>query len=264
MGAADAARGRIAEIAEGVGSLAHGFVFWRHRPGAMLLGLLPALLSGVVLLAGLVVLASLLDPIAVALTPFAERWDAFWRTTTRVVVATSLIITAGILSARVFTALALTLGGPVYERIGAIAEEAHGGVRNPVETGFWRSLTDMGRIVLGSVLASLVIGIIGLVPVVGGATAAVLGVILPAVIVSREFTLQPLRLRGLGVPERQAVLRGSRVRALSFGLAVQLCHLVPLGAVLVMPAAVAGAVRLTRLMLGEPVEVRPRREPVVE
>jgi CysZ protein len=42
-------------------------------------------------------------------------------------------------------------------------------------------------------------------------------------------------------------------------VAVFLCFLIPLGAVLIMPAAVAGAALLTRRMLGDPVDsgVRP-------
>jgi len=40
--------------------------------------------------------------------------------------------------------------------------------------------------------------------------------------------------------------------ALGFGVAVFCCFLIPLGAVLLMPAAVAGATLLARAVLGDP------------
>ena len=43
--------------------------------------------------------------------------------------------------------------------------------------------------------------------------------------------------------------RGNRARVLGFGVATQLCFLIPGGAVAVMPAAVAGATSLARTML---------------
>lgn len=240
------------EFGAGFRALIGGFGFWRVRPGAMLLGLLPALLAALVLAGGIAVLFLFLDPLATATTPFAQSWDPFWRTSLRVLVATALVVTAGILSARVFTALALTIGGPFYERIGLVAEQAYGGIAQPVSTGFWRSLGDMGRIVTRSVLGSLAIGLVSLVPAVGAPLAAALGVLFTAFVIVREFSLQPLQLRGLDAAARGRLLRGARWRALGFGLAVQLCYLVPLGAVLVMPAAVAGGTRLVREMLGEP------------
>lgn len=242
----------VQELAAGFRALLGGFGFWRVRPGAMLLGLVPALLAGLVLAAGIAALLVFIDPITAWMTPFAESWDSLWRTSLRVLVATALIVTAGILSARVFTALALTIGGPFYERIGLIAEQSYGGLEHPQSTGFWRSLGDMGRIVARSVLGSLGIGLVSLIPAIGAPLATVLGVLFTALVIGREFSLQPLQLRGFPPAARGSLLRGARWRVLGFGLAVQLCYLVPLGAVLVMPAAVAGGTRLVRELLGEP------------
>ena len=44
-------------------------------------------------------------------------------------------------------------------------------------------------------------------------------------------------------------MRGRRARILGFGVATQLCFLVPLGAIITMPAAVAGATVLARSLL---------------
>lgn len=245
------------EFASGFRALVSGFGLWRVRPRAMLLGLLPALLAGLVLAGGIAALLVFLDPLSSWITPFAEDWEPFWRTSLRVLVATALVVTAGILSARVFTALALTIGGPFYDRIALIAEQAYGGIAHPASTGFWRSLGDMGRIVTRSVLGSIAIGLVSLIPAVGTPLAAVLGVLFTALVIVREFSLHPLQLRGFDAAARGRLLRASRWRALGFGVAVQLCYLVPLGPVLVMPAAVAGGTRLVRELLGESTTAQP-------
>ncbi len=241
------------EVAGGFGSLWTGFGFWRHHVGTMLFGLLPAALAGIVLFGALAALLVFIDPVASALTPFAATWDDGWRTALRVVVGTALVITSGVLAVRVYTALALTIGGPVYERIGTIVDESYGEVRRAGTPGFWRSLRDMSGIVARSVLGAAGIFLIGLVPVVGPVASTVVGVLFTATVISREFTLQAMQVRGLDAAARRALHRRHRWRRLGFGLAVQLCYLVPLGAVLSMPAAVAGGTHLARRMLGEPV-----------
>jgi len=62
----------------------------------------------------------------------------------------------------------------------------------------------------------------------------------------------PFERRGLRLRDRRAALRRRRSMTLGFGVATFLCFLVPLGAVLVMPAAVAGATLMSRRVLGEP------------
>jgi len=244
--------GVLAELVAGAASFLAGFRVLRAHPGSLLLGLLPALLSGVVLAVGVGVLIFFLNPITLALTPFAETWHPFWRDTSRLVLATSLVVTAGILSARVFTALALTIGGPFYERIAITADVSFGGLTDVVATGFWRSLGDMGRIVLRSILGALGIGLISLIPMVGGALGAVLGVLFTATVITREFSLLPFQRRGVDAAGRRALLTGSRWRVLGFGLAVQACYLLPLGAILGMPIASAGGTHLVRSLRGEP------------
>jgi CysZ protein len=53
-------------------------------------------------------------------------------------------------------------------------------------------------------------------------------------------------------------MRAHRARVLGFGVATQLCFLVPLGAVATMPAAVAGSTLLAHSLFGrEPTDPRP-------
>jgi CysZ protein len=51
------------------------------------------------------------------------------------------------------------------------------------------------------------------------------------------------------------VLRANRPLTLGFGVAVFLCFLIPLGAILLMPAAIAGATLLSRRALGRPIDI---------
>lgn len=56
------------------------------------------------------------------------------------------------------------------------------------------------------------------------------------------------------LPDRRAALKADRPTTLGFGMAVFVSFLIPLGAVLLMPAAVAGAALLTRRVLGQSTE----------
>lgn len=258
------ARRAVAELWDGFRTLWRGFSFWKHAPGLMWLGLVPAAIAGAILVGGLAALAMLLDPIVTALTPFADDWDAVWQGLVRITLGLAIIITAAVLSVRVFSALALTIGGPIYERICRRVDAAYGRATPDAETGFWRGLGDMGGIVLRSIGGSLLVGLVSLIPAVGAVIGTTLGVLLTALVVSREFTLLPFQLRGLDPATRRAALHGSRWRRLGFGLAVQLCYAVPLGAVVSMPCAVAGGTRLARELLGESVELAgaPQKRPV--
>ena len=93
-----------------------------------------------------------------------------------------------------------------------------------------------------------------------------LGFLFTARILALELTTRPLEARGMTRVERRAALRTRSPRVLGFGVGVQLCFLVPGGAILVMPAAVAGATHLARHVIGgvdaqvfaeEPAPVRP-------
>ena len=72
-----------------------------------------------------------------------------------------------------------------------------------------------------------------------------------------ELTSVPFERRGMRFRERRAMLRARRPMAIGFGVATFVCFLIPLGAVLVMPAAVAGATIMSRRLFGLPVEATP-------
>ncbi|MEQ1737072.1 MAG: EI24 domain-containing protein, partial [Rhodoglobus sp.] len=136
-----------------------------------------------------------------------------------------------------------------YERIWWAVETDLGGLPEKRETGFWRSVGDSLRLVVRAVLTSLLLALLSFIPVVGTVIAAVVGFVFTARILATELTTRPLEARGLTLLERRAALRTRRPRVLGFGAAVQLCFLVPGGAILVMPVAVAGATHLAREVL---------------
>ncbi|MET0480604.1 MAG: EI24 domain-containing protein, partial [Mycetocola sp.] len=66
-----------------------------------------------------------------------------------------------------------------------------------------------------------------------------------------ELSTVTFERRGLRLDDRRRLLKSQRSTTLGFGVAVFLLFLVPLGALVTMPAAVAGATLLARRSLGE-------------
>jgi CysZ protein len=222
-----------------------GFRLWGSRPGAMLLGAVPALVVGAVYAAGFVALALNIEGVVTWLTPFAADWDETGRQALVVLLGAAILIGVGALGVVSFTAVALVVGDPVYERIWRASEQVLGGlVEAPI--GFWRSAGDAIVLLLRSIGAGLLAALAGLVPVVGPIASTVLGLVLGGLILSRELLVRPLEARGIDSATLGALLRGHRARALGLGVMTQACFLVPGGALLVMPAAVVAATDLAR------------------
>jgi CysZ protein len=64
--------------------------------------------------------------------------------------------------------------------------------------------------------------------------------------------------RGLRLADRRRALRSNRPLAIGFGAAVFVCFLIPLGSILVTPAAVAGGTLLARRVLAAPAALPAR------
>ena len=86
----------------------------------------------------------------------------------------------------------------------------------------------------------------------GAVTTPVLGATLGGWVLALELTGVPFERRGLRYRDRKRMLKRRRPMAIGFGAATFVCFLIPLGAVLVMPAAVAGATLLSRRLFGLP------------
>lgn len=236
----------------GAGHLAQGLSTWRTRPRLMLLGMLPALVVVLVFAAALLVLLLRIGDVAGALTPFADDWNEGLRGVLRVGVALAVLLAAGFAATVTFTAVVLTVGDPVYERIWRQTELSLGGEVPESGLGFLQSLRDSAVLVLVGLASGLLVLVLGLLPVVGAAVGAVLGVVVAGRLLAGELLARPLEARGMDRHARRALLARHRAEVLGFGVATQLCFLVPLGAVLVMPAAVVGATHLARALLDGP------------
>lgn len=244
----------VREFITGASFLAGGFRNWPRRPGMMALGLVPAAIVGVVLLAGLIGLGMALPGITDAITPFADGWPGLWATVIRLAVGTALLGAALVVVAVSFTALTLIVGEPFYGRIWRSVERdldagSVGGTEIDVDYGFWRSVADGVRLVARGIAGAFVALLIGLIPVAGSVLGAVFAVAFTGWLLADELSSRALTARGLDHPARTAILRTHRARMLGFGVATQLCFMVPLGAVVTMPAAVAGATALARSVL---------------
>ncbi|WP_345803292.1 EI24 domain-containing protein [Microbacterium sp. AZCO] len=237
------------EFFGGMGFLLRGFTWWRRRPGAMLLGLVPAAIVAIVLVAALTALGIALPQLTSAATPYAEGWVPFWRDFLRFGVGAALFGGALFVAIVSFTALTLLVGDPFYERIWRTVERDLGGPAPDADYPFWRSAVDAVSLVGRGILVALLAALLGLIPVVGGVLGAVTGVVLTGWLLADELSSRALTARGLSRRDRGMLLRGHRARALGFGVATQLFFLIPFGAIIVMPAAVAGSTDLARSLL---------------
>ncbi|TWG26013.1 EI24 domain-containing protein [Actinoplanes teichomyceticus] len=256
----------VRQFATGAALLGRGLGLVLRHPRMLGLGLLPALISGALYTAGLVVLIRFLPDLSAKVTWFADGWGGFWRDFVEVLAGAGLLGLALLLGILTFTAVTLLIGDPFYEKISELVEDRFGGVPDAVEVGFWRalrrSLADSLRLIGLSVLAGIPLFLLGFLPVVGQTVVPVLAGAVGGRLLALELTGVPFQRRGQRLRHRRAVLGGKNTPlTLGFGAAVFCAFLVPLGAILLMPAAIAGATLLARCALGKPIEVatvRPR------
>lgn len=242
---------RMREFVRGAALLGRGFGYWSRRPGVMALGLLPAAIVALLLLGGLVALGFALPGVTEALTPFADAWPGLWASVIRIAVGTAMVGASLVLVAVSFTALTLLIGDPFYARIWSVVEADLESVGHDAAYSFWRSLGDGIALLLRGFAVALLAALIGLIPVVGGVFATVTAILMTGWLLAVELSSRALTARGMLPAQRRALLRRHRAQALGFGVATQLCFLVPLGAVATMPAAVAGATLLARTLLDD-------------
>ncbi len=246
--------GILRQFVTGVGMLGKGFGVWRTAPGLMLLGIVPAFIVGALFIVGVVALGINLEAIVVTITPFASGWVEPFQTGVRLLAGLALVIVAVLFIINAFTAVTLIVGQPFYERIWQHVESQGGGVPDAPDVtflaGMWRGVTDGIRMLAPTLLAGAVLFALGFIPVAGTILSAILGAIVGGWFLAVELTGPAFESRGKSLTERRRVLRAHRPMVTGFGLASYLVFLIPLGAVLMMPVAVAGAATLSRKVLG--------------
>jgi CysZ protein len=249
----DGPAGILREFFSGVRLLGAGLRMWVTAPRLMLIGAVPALLVAAVYLTGLVILGLNLEGIAAWATPFAADWQEPLRSLLRITAALAILAVTALLAVYTFVALTLLVGDPFYERIWRAVERRLGGVPDEVDQPFWPSVLRAAGEALRLLAATAGIGILlfagGFIPVVGQTVIPVLAALVGGWFLAVELTGFAFEARGLRLRERRRALAAHRARAIGFGVATYLVFLVPFGAVIVMPAAVAGATLLTRGVL---------------
>jgi CysZ protein len=250
--------GAVRQFLAGAGLLLRGFGQYVRSPRLVLLGVVPALISAVLFVAAIATLAWFADDLAALVTPFADDWPSGIRQVARLVVGLALLGLGVLLAVVTFTAVTLVIGDPFYEMISERVEDRYGGTPGRIDVPLWRSLrrsaADSARLIGMSALVGVPLFVAGLIPLLGQTVVPLVGAMVGGWLLALELVGAPFHRRGLRLADRRRVLRANRPMALGFGVAVFFCFLIPLGAVVVMPAAVAGAALLARRSLGQPIE----------
>lgn len=243
-------RSPLKEFLSGAGYLGRGLRLWVTSPGLMLLGALPALLVGLVYLGALVLFAINLEQVAAWVTPFADEWDVGARLAVRLAAGVALVAVAVLLAVYTFVAVTLAVGDPFYERIWRSVENRLGSPPPEVDETFWvaarRGIGSGLRILVLTLGIGILVFALGLLPVVGAVAAPVVAAVAGGWTLSLELTGFAFDSRGASLRDRRRMLGTRRTRTLGFGILSYLLFLVPLGALVAMPAAVAGATMLAR------------------
>lgn len=219
----------------------------------MWLGALPALIVGIVYTVLIALFAANLDAIVTLVTPFARGWDL--EPLVRIAAGVALVALAVVMLVYTYAAITLAVGDLFYERIWRSVEVSLGNapeqLNETAAAGIGRGLSNGIRLLTVTLLVSLILFIFGFVPIVGQTFVPIVGAFFGGWFLALELSGYAFDSRGHPLRARRQALGANRARTLGFGVACYLLFLVPFAAVVVMPAAVAGATLLARRALDE-------------
>jgi CysZ protein len=243
----------IKDFGTGLGFLAKGFRIVLGTPRLLARGALPALISLLLLIGGLVALVVWIDDITAWVTPFADDWSQWWRGLIRIAAGISVVGAAIAVGMLLFTGLTIAIGAPFYESIAEEVEDQLGGVPEAEQAGWARSaaagIGDSLRLVLFSLLVAIPLFFAGFIPVLGQTVVPILAICVSAWLLGMELTGIPFSRRGMDLKARRRVLRKRRSMVLGLALPAYLLFLVPFAVLIVMPAAMAGGTLLAHRAL---------------
>ncbi|MFC5744216.1 EI24 domain-containing protein [Actinomadura rugatobispora] len=251
----------FSDLISGIGYLFRGLGWVARHPLLWLFGLIPAVIVLVVYGTVLGVLAWNLDGVVGWLTPFADDWSDGVRQATRVVAGLALFGASLFLALVTFTACTLMVGDPFYENISEKVEESQGGAPpepdEPLMTQIARAVKDavlLGVVALGF---AIVFFACGFIPLVGQTVVPVVAACVSGYFLAGELTSVALDRRGVRRKQRFALMKQNRMLVVGLGVATVVVFLIPLGAVLAMPGAVAAGTLLARERLAAGIPQAP-------
>lgn len=225
-----------------------------RSPRLLLIGVLPAVLTTLLLTGGMVALFGWVDDLAALVTPFADDWAEGLRAAVRVAAGVALFGAALVVGLISFSALTLAIGGPFYELIAEKVEDDLGGAPSEAELPWWRLLwmgvRDGIVLVLRSLVFTIPLVIAGFVPVLGQTVVPMLLALVTGWFFALELVAVPFYRRGMDLAQRRTLMAKRRALALGLGVPAALLCAVPLAAIIVMPVAFVGGVLVAREALG--------------
>lgn len=254
----------VREISGGFGYLFRGVGLLLRRPRLFVLGALPAVFVWLVFLGLFIALVFNIEDLVGWATPFASDWDDAWQTLVRGAVSLAALLGAFLLFVVSFTTVTLAVGSPVYDKIAELVENELGGAPDeaddPLLASVVRSVRQTAGIVLVSLAVTLTVFVFGLVPFVGWMVGPVIAAVAGGWLLGIELVANAFDRRGLfRVGDRRRYMATRRLRVLGFAIPTYFLLAVPFLAVVVFPAATAGATVLARDLLSaappEPDEV---------
>lgn len=257
MPVAESASSTAKQFFSGVALFFRGVGLMARRPGLYLLGVVPGLISFLILAAAIAAVVAGLDGEVRVLTGFTQGWAAWLRSTIDVAARIAVVGVSVLISIWAFTSLALLLGQPFFERICAALDDEAGVPQAPASN----ILTDMLIGLRDSLRVGVLVAVVGLglfiaefIPVVGQTVVPVLAALFGGWTLVVELTAPSFTRRGFDLVTRRARLHQHRAQALGLGVMIFVVFLIPLGAVLFIPVAVAAATVLTQRI--EPVKAQ--------
>lgn len=238
----------MGEALRGAGLAFRGLRSWSSSPRLMLMGLVPGAVTFVLLIAALIVFGTQVFGWSGALASWLVDEGSGWHSVLRLLLMAAMLVSAALIAIYSFTVVTLAIGGPFFERIArAVDRETDVGRVESVGGMLRRSCLDSVRLGLLTVPVAAALFLVGFVPVVGGIVALAAGASIGGWFLALELTTAPLAARGVvTLAHRRRFLKARRPLVLGYGVTVYVTFLLPLGALLGMPAAVAGATLLVR------------------
>jgi CysZ protein len=244
----------VRDFIAGVRYFGQGLGMLFSRPRLLLTGMLPAVLTTALLAGGVIALLANIGDLAALITPFADHWSGGWREATRFAAGLTLVGSAVLLGLVGFTTLTLIVGGPFYEHIAERIEDDLGAAEGHIDLSWWKLLLlgvrDGILLLLRSLVFTTLLFLAGFLPVVGQSVVPVLLVLVTAWFIALEVVAVPFYRRGIDLRGRTAMLRRRRMLVVGLGLPAALLCMIPLMAIVVMPAAFAGGVLVALDTLG--------------